>query len=51
MLTTGNYSPYLDARPPATAGQPEIREYRLRHILRDEEVGEWSDIISATTTP
>jgi hypothetical protein len=50
-LATDNYSPYLDTRAPATPGQPEVREYRLRYILRDEEVGEWSDIISATTTP
>lgn len=50
-LGTDNYSPYLDTRTPTTPGQPEIREYRLRYILRDEEVGEWSDIISATTTP
>ena len=50
-LGTDNYSPYLDTRPPLEAGRPEVREYRLRFIERDEPVGEWSDIITVTTTP
>jgi hypothetical protein len=45
------YSPFIDTRPPVQAGAPEVREYRLRFCLRDEAVGEWSDIVSATTTP
>jgi hypothetical protein len=48
---TDNYSPYTDERPPVEAGKPEVREYRLRYIVRDEPVGEWSDIITATTRP
>ncbi|MBD0370055.1 MAG: hypothetical protein ICV60_04420 [Pyrinomonadaceae bacterium] len=51
QLGTDNYSPYLDSRPPRTQGQPEVREYRLRYLSRDEAVGQWSDIISVTTTP
>ncbi|HEX8652816.1 MAG TPA: hypothetical protein VF708_18515 [Pyrinomonadaceae bacterium] len=50
-LATDHFSPYLDTRPPVAAGTPEVREYRLRYLKRDEPVGEWSDIISATTTP
>lgn len=50
-LATDNYSPYLDARPPLEAGKPEVRQYRLRYLQRDEPVGDWSDILSATTTP
>jgi hypothetical protein len=50
-LGTDNYSPYTDERPPLEAGKPEVREYRLRYIQRDESVGEWSDIITATTRP
>jgi hypothetical protein len=45
------FSPFIDARPPLEAGVPEVREYRLRFLLRDEAVGEWSDIISVITTP
>lgn len=50
-LATDNYSPYLDTRPPLDAGSPEVRQYRLRFIERDEAVGEWSDIITTTITP
>lgn len=45
------YSPFIDTRAPAQPGTPEVREYRLRFILRDEAVGEWSDIIAVVTTP
>lgn len=45
------YSPYMDTRPPAQAGTPEVREYRLRFYEGDAPIGEWSDIISITTTP
>lgn len=37
--------------PPLTPGGSETREYRLRYLDRDEAVGDYSDIISATTTP
>ena len=45
------FSPYMDTRPPMQAGTPEVREYRLRYYDNDAPVGEWSDIVSATTTP
>lgn len=48
-LGTDNYSPYTDGRPPLVAGRPEVREYRLRFLDRDEPVGEWSDIIAIST--
>lgn len=50
-LGTDNFSPYIDTRPPLEAGRPEVREYRLRFLERDEPVGDWSDIISLSTTP
>lgn len=50
-LATDNYSPYIDTRPALETGRPEVREYRLRYLERDEPVGEWSDIITATITP
>lgn len=50
-LATDRFSPYVDSRPPVMPGTPEVREYRLRYLKRDEPVGEWSDIISATTAP
>jgi hypothetical protein len=51
LLGTDNFSPYIDTRPPVTAGRAEVREYRLRFLRRDEPVGEWSDIISVSTQP
>ena len=51
LLATDNFSPYLDTRPPATPGRAEVREYRLRYLDRDDPVGDYSDIISASTTP
>jgi hypothetical protein len=41
-------SPYLDSAPLATAGVAELREYKARGILHDEEIGVDSDVVSAT---
>lgn len=45
-LGRDNYSPYVDERAPATPGVSEARQYRMRYLLRDDEVGEWSDVVS-----
>jgi hypothetical protein len=50
-LGTDSYSPFVDTRPPLEAGRAEVREYRLRYLRRDEPVGDWSDIVTATTRP
>jgi len=50
-LGVDSYSPYIDDRPSAEAGKPEVREYRARYILRDQATGEWSDIVTATFVP
>ena len=42
---------FTDERPPLNAGQPEIRQYRLRYMDGDTPVGEWSDVVSATLAP
>ena len=41
-------SPYLDSAPLAAAGVAEVREYKARGILHDEEIGVDSDVVSAT---
>ena len=41
-------SPYVDARAPLVAGQPETRRYRARYIDDDQPVGLWSDIVEVT---
>lgn len=43
-LSYDSMSPYIDNRPLAVAGQPEIREYTCIGVLRDEEIGQRSDI-------
>ena len=37
-----NISPFDDERPCLVPGVPELRWYRARYLLGDEEVGEWS---------
>jgi len=50
-LGTDNYSPYVDGRDLVTAGASETRQYRMRYLDKDDEVGEWSDIVSAVAAP
>jgi hypothetical protein len=49
-LGKDNYSPYVDGRSPVTASTSETRQYRARYLDKDNEVGEWSDVVSAVTT-
>jgi hypothetical protein len=39
------YSPYIDNRELAVAGQPELREYYLRGLLNDVEIGLPGDVM------
>ncbi len=43
--------PFDDTTPPATAGQPEEREYQAIGVLGDDEIGQPSDIVSAIFRP
>ncbi len=49
-LCKDSVSPYVDSRPLVRSGKPEVREYRMRFLLRDEPIGEWSDILVATAS-
>lgn len=44
-------SPAWDRRPLLVAGQPEIREYRLRYFEDDAPTGEYSPVESVTVGP
>ena len=44
-------SPYLDERPLLVAGQPEVREYRMRGWDAGVEIGEWTAVQSVTVGP
>lgn len=43
--------PFEDQLPPLKPGVPEIREYLARGVNGDDEVGQESDIVTATFTP
>ena len=45
-LAIDSASPYIDTRPLAQAGVPEVREYMGRGMINDEEIGQDSDIVS-----
>ena len=36
----GNYTPYVDGRPPVTAGTSETRQYRMRYLDKYNEAAE-----------
>lgn len=50
-LGVSTQSPYTDSRPLAVAGQPEVREYRLRYWDAGSAVGEWSAVQKITIAP
>lgn len=50
-LGVDHFSPFVDTRHNATPNRPEVREYRMRYLLKDEPVGEWSAIVTVTTKP
>jgi hypothetical protein len=48
FLALDTSSPYIDGAPLEHAGVPEVREYMLRGVVNDEEIGLDSDILSVT---
>lgn len=48
FLAFDTSSPYIDGNPLFQAGVPEVREYMLRGVVNDEEIGLDSDILSIT---
>lgn len=51
VLATDHFSPYIDTRAPLVAGQPEVRRYRIRYLVGDDPVGNYSGTFSVTTIP
>lgn len=51
FLAIDTESPYDDERPLLVAGQPEIREYRMRFWDKGTPNGEWTDVVSITVSP
>ncbi len=44
-------SPFLDECPLLAAGQPKVREYRLRNWDKGTPNGDWSDMAKMTVAP
>jgi hypothetical protein len=51
LLAYDTNSPYLDARAPLVAGQPEVHRYRARYREDDQPFADWSDIVQVTARP
>lgn len=51
VLATDHFSPYIDTRAPLVPGQPEVRRYRIRYLVGDDPVGNYSGTFSVTTIP
>ena len=47
-LSFDSHSPYVDNRPLANTGTPEVREYMAYGVLNDQQIGLQSDIVSVT---
>jgi hypothetical protein len=50
FLARDSQSPYIDTTPLAQAGKPEIREYRIRAVIDDVEIGDYSDTQQITVS-
>lgn len=50
FLARDTQSPYVDTTPLAQAGTPEIREYRIRAVIDDEEIGQYSVTLQITVS-
>ena len=44
-------SPFEDSREALEANKPEERRYRLRYLIDDKPVGDWSDVIVVISKP
>ncbi len=51
FLAIDTESPYMDERPLQVAGQPEVREYRMRFWDKGTPNGDWTDVQKVTVSP
>lgn len=50
FLARDSQSPYIDTTPLTEAGKPETREYRIRALIADDEIGDYSDTKQITVS-
>lgn len=51
LIGTDTNSPFVDNRAPLVVGAPEIRRYRIRYLVNDLPVGNYSATVTVTTVP
>ncbi|MBL9178156.1 MAG: hypothetical protein JNM65_08840 [Verrucomicrobiaceae bacterium] len=51
FLAIDTESPYEDERALLVAGQPEVREYRMRFWDKGTPNGDWTDVVKVTVSP
>jgi hypothetical protein len=51
FLAIDTESPYTDERALLVAGQPEVREYRMRFWDKGTPNGDWTDVAKVTVSP
>ncbi len=51
LLARATFSPYLDNRPLLQIGKPELRRYTAVYMLKDKEIGQYSDDIVINCAP
>jgi hypothetical protein len=51
LLNRASISPFIDTRPLLQVGKPELRDYCAIYILKDKEIGHYSNEVVINCTP
>jgi hypothetical protein len=51
LLIRATTSPYIDNRPLLQIGKPELRRYTAVYMLKDQDIGQFSDDLMITCAP
>jgi len=51
LLARATVSPYLDNRPLLITGKPELRRYSAVYVVKDKEIGQFSDDLVVNCAP
>ena len=51
LLARATVSPYMDTRPVLQVGKPDLRRYRAKYMLKDQEIGHYSDDVIISCAP
>lgn len=51
LLIRASVSPFIDMRPLLEIGKPELRDYCVIYVLKDKEIGHYSNEVVVNCTP